>query len=233
MRYDSYLDPVNHTVKASFAHPDQGRVDTRASREALAGKTGAEIIKDYNGSPVLSAFTPVNIGDTVWALIAEIDEVEAFAAVNLLKKIVGGVGLLGVLGIVAVALLVTRSITNPIKKVVQFAELIRRGDLTERNRLDRGDEIGKLASAFDSMADGLEGKADLARKIADGNLTCRVELASDRDSLGLTLCHMVAHLNEVLSMINEAAIQVAVGAGQVSDSSQSLSQGASEQAASL
>ncbi|MCK5232445.1 MAG: cache domain-containing protein, partial [Desulfobulbaceae bacterium] len=49
MRSDSYLDPVNHTVKASFANPSKGSVDTEASREALAGNKGKKIIIDYNG----------------------------------------------------------------------------------------------------------------------------------------------------------------------------------------
>ncbi len=34
MRSDSLLDPA-HTIKASFANPEKGRVDTEASREAL------------------------------------------------------------------------------------------------------------------------------------------------------------------------------------------------------
>ena len=38
MRSDSFLDPANHSVKASFAHPEKGMVDTVAAKEALAGK---------------------------------------------------------------------------------------------------------------------------------------------------------------------------------------------------
>ncbi|MCF6149843.1 MAG: hypothetical protein E3K37_14405 [Candidatus Kuenenia sp.] len=82
MRSDSYLDPNNHTVKASFANPAKGKVDTEASRDALAGNTGSRIIIDYNGNPVLSSYTPIKVGDTTWALLAEIDKAEAFAAVN-------------------------------------------------------------------------------------------------------------------------------------------------------
>jgi methyl-accepting chemotaxis protein len=62
MRSDSFLDPANHSVKASFADPAKGKVDTEAAREALSGKTGAKIIIDYNGNPVLSAFAPVTLG---------------------------------------------------------------------------------------------------------------------------------------------------------------------------
>ena len=34
MRSDSFLDPKNHTVEASFARPETGKVDTEASRAA-------------------------------------------------------------------------------------------------------------------------------------------------------------------------------------------------------
>ena len=93
MRSDSFLDTVNHTVEASFANPDKGSVDTEASREALAGATDVKIIIDYNGNPVLSAYTPIKVADTTWALIAEIDEAEAFAAVKALKWLISVVAI--------------------------------------------------------------------------------------------------------------------------------------------
>jgi methyl-accepting chemotaxis protein len=64
MRSDSYLDPKHHSVVASFADPAKGKVETVAAKKALAGETGAEIVIDYNGNPVLSAFTPVTVGGT-------------------------------------------------------------------------------------------------------------------------------------------------------------------------
>lgn len=78
MRSDSFLDQVNHTVVASFSNPDEGMVDTEAANDALAGQTGSAIIIDYNGNPVLSAYSPIEIGGTTWAILAEIDVAEAF-----------------------------------------------------------------------------------------------------------------------------------------------------------
>ncbi len=78
MRSDSYLDPKHHTVVASFKNPEKGKVGTKASTAALKGKTGAEIIIDYNGNPVLSAYTPVKLSGLTWGLLAEIDVAEAF-----------------------------------------------------------------------------------------------------------------------------------------------------------
>ena len=77
-----------------------------------------KIIMDYNGNPVLSAFAPLKIGNTTWALIAEIDESEAFASVNHLKWLMGIIAIIGMLAIITVALLITRSITKPINRII-------------------------------------------------------------------------------------------------------------------
>ena len=123
MRSDSFLDQKNHTVVASFANPDKGSVDTEAAREGLAGKTDTEIIIDYNGNPVLSAFTPLDIYGVRWVLLAEIDEAEAFASIDLMDWIMLGFGGGAVVILLLLAPLLTRSITNsvigPIRKVIE------------------------------------------------------------------------------------------------------------------
>jgi len=118
MRSDSYLDPKNHSVIASFADPANGSVNTEASRKALAGDTDTRIIIDYNGNPVLSAYTPLAVGGLKWALLAEVDKAEAFAAVRTLQYLIGIVGIIGAAAIIGLALLITRSITGPINRVV-------------------------------------------------------------------------------------------------------------------
>ncbi|SHO53885.1 methyl-accepting chemotaxis protein, partial [Desulfopila aestuarii] len=82
MRSDSFLDPVNHSVKTSFANPSKGRVDTEAVRWALAGEDRSDVIKDYNGNPVLSVAAPITIIDLTWIMVAEIDVAEAFSPVD-------------------------------------------------------------------------------------------------------------------------------------------------------
>ncbi len=119
MRSDSFLDPTNHTVKASFANQANGSVDTEGAREALAGKTDTKIIIDYNGNPVLSAYTPIKVGDTTWALLAEVDKAEAFAAVDMLRWVIYIIAGIGVGAIIAIAIWITRSITKPVNKVIQ------------------------------------------------------------------------------------------------------------------
>lgn len=119
MRSDSFLDSEGRSIQASFAGTVEANgVRTEASQAALQGETGSGEIMDYNGNPVLSAYTPVQFGNIDWALLAEIDRKEAFAAITQLRVAMIGVALLVGLVVVVVALWIARSIARPIMEMV-------------------------------------------------------------------------------------------------------------------
>ncbi len=152
MRSDSYLDPTNRSVLASFANPNKGKVDTEATREALAGKSGTRGLLDYNGKPVLSSFTPVTILGTTWALMAEIDEAEAFAAVTNLQRVMMIIGVIVIIAIVIAALLIARTISRPVQRVADTVTRIAdERDLTLSVPVDSQDEIGVMSERFNDM----------------------------------------------------------------------------------
>lgn len=134
MRSDSYLDPHNHSVKASFAGSiKQNGVETKASSAALAGLSNTEVIIDYNGNPVLSAYAPFRVFDITWALIAEMDEAEVMEPIYRVLWTC-----LSVFGVVAVCIAIiahslTRSVLLPIggepKAMRAIATTIANGDL--------------------------------------------------------------------------------------------------------
>lgn len=156
MRSDSYLDPDSHTVAASFADPVKGKVDTQASRDVLSGNTNKEIIIDYNGNTVLSAYTPIKVGDTNWGLLVEIDQAEAFSAIWSIKIDIAVIAAIAGALIVLIAVLLARSITVPIKKGVDMAQKMSKGDLTQRLDIAQEDEIGVLAKALNLMSSNLQ-----------------------------------------------------------------------------
>jgi len=118
MRSDSYLDKTNRSVKASFADPSKGSVNTEAVKEAFEGKSGEKIIEDYKGNDVLAAYTSISLESFNWALLAEIDAKEAFASVRTMWWVIGLVGLVGIITIVFLAVWVANSITNAIGNVI-------------------------------------------------------------------------------------------------------------------
>ena len=203
MRSDSFLDTVNHTVIASFKNPTKGNVDTDGSKAALTGESAEKVILDYNGSSVLSAYSPLNVFGIRWAILAEIDESEAFSTLSMWDKYANKLGLVGwglvMAGIIAVviaiiALILAGTIAAPLVQGVKFAKIIAGGDFTKTINLERKDEIGTLI-----------------------------------DSLN----HMRLKLNDVMVSISQASEQVASSSEELSASSQNLANAATEQAASL
>lgn len=167
MRSDSYLDPVNHSVIGSFANPDLGNVDSDATKAALAGETGSKIVIDYNGNPVLSAYTPLEVFGTQWALMSEIDEAEAFAPVNNLMTIMGVVAIIGLLAIIGFAWVISRSISRPILALSGlFSKLGDTGDFSIRSdNTDSKDEIGEMATIVNQHLATLQGAINEANEV--------------------------------------------------------------------
>ena len=77
MRSDSYLNPTDYSVKASFS--SKNKVTTKAVNQALSGTPGTQVIMDYNNNPVVSSWDYVELASGVrWAIISELDVAEAF-----------------------------------------------------------------------------------------------------------------------------------------------------------
>ncbi len=241
MRSDSYLDPENHSVQASFARPATGKVDTEAANSALAGDSDAKIITDYNGNPVLSAYSPVEVYDTQWALMSEIDEAEVRAPINALTMFILISALVMIIIAIIAAVLFARTISKPILLLVAGAQNLAVGDINlssvNHDQFDkiktRSDELGVIGDSFSSVIDYQTEKADIAQKIANKNLQVQASVSSEQDTLGKSFKEMVESLNDLLSQVNVAVEQVSNGSDQVSQASQNLSQGATEQASSL
>lgn len=148
-------------------------------------------------------------------------------------------GLMGLIVIgMFIALILSRkisgAISKPLEEFVSGANQIALGRVdVDLTHIDSKDETGRLAAAFTEMLAGIRGQVDAAGKISDGDFTQVVPLRSDEDTLGLALQKIQGDLDETLKIINASAVQVNVGAGQVSSAAQSLASGATEQAATV
>jgi methyl-accepting chemotaxis protein len=129
--------------------------------------------------------------------------------------------------------LIVRSIVRPLGTVVDAIDELSEGRFERRLEISEGSEIGHLATAFNRMADGLAAKAELTRRMAEGDLTVQVAVASERDEFGRALQEMVDGFGRIMGSLSEVSDRIATGAGEVAAASQSLSQGATEQASSL
>jgi len=136
----------------------------------------------------------------------KVDRSEAFAAINQLYAVVAVVVGIVIVLVVVASLMLAGSITRPIVELTGVAEAVSAGDLTKRSGIDRNDEVGTLAHAFDRMTDDLVSEREgLERKVEDRT----AELA--RSNLELDgYAHTVSHdLRGPLASIELAASMLA------------------------
>ncbi len=213
---------------------------------------------------------------------------QAAAATARQSKLVAAIALaMGIILAVLLGILISRSITGPIRRAIEVLEKISLGDTSETlplgkpvncsaakkcgktdcpsygkedpcwvtsgsmavikacPRAKKGQdcrscelfgaktELEELGSIITALSNNLEKREHLALAIAEGDLTREVEIASDKDALGQALKIMRDSLVDIIGQVKTAGVQIASGSAQVSDSSQSLSQGATESASSL
>ncbi len=232
MRSDSYLYPDHHTVVTSFEDPRKGKVDTKASREALAGTTGNKIIQSYNNIPVLSSYTPLTIADKTWALIAEIEENEIIQPIEVLTKSIIVTSIISALIVALIALIVANGIAKPLIHVAVLIKDLAKGDLSAKLDINQKDEIGLLADSMKLMVENQAKTAAIIEKIAEGDLMIEFRPLSSKDVLGISMRNMVKRFRKIVSQVTMVAQNVAAGSTELSSTSEIVAQGSSEQAAS-
>jgi len=127
-----------------------------------------------------------------------------------------------------------RSISQPMEKTVKMIDEMEQGHLSSRLNMDRGDEIGRMAKTMDRFADSLQHEiVDSVQKLAAGNLQFDINPRDSQDEVRGALKKLEIDLNDIMGTIQASGQQIAAGSTNVADFSQSLSQGATESAASL
>jgi methyl-accepting chemotaxis protein len=143
-------------IEASGTTIGLQRINTETAQKAVAGNTGEQIVDDYRGVAVLSAYSPVKMSGLNWGILAEIDKAEAFHAVGVLGTDIMETSLAVVLvmGLVAsaVAFYFAMKIVKPVCYLANaIGEIERNSDLTRRLDHVTSDEIGNIADAVNGM----------------------------------------------------------------------------------
>ncbi|WP_025027380.1 methyl-accepting chemotaxis protein [Caldalkalibacillus mannanilyticus] len=151
---ETYLVGPNQLMRSDSRFVEEStigklKIDTIATREALAGISDTKTIDDYRGVPVLSSYAPLQIEGLQWAIMAEMDEAEAFQSVYAQQITIAGVVIIAIILVIIASILFAKNLVRPInllrRELNELAE--RGGDLTKEIQIDTKDEIGELAAA--------------------------------------------------------------------------------------
>jgi methyl-accepting chemotaxis protein len=233
MRSDSYLDPEGHSVVASFKNPSVGRVDTDASREALDGKQDTRVITDYNGNPVLSSFSPLKIFNTTWAIIAEIDEEEAFAPVVGLRNAMLIAGLIVLSLVVASTLFILRrELLQPLGSIQSFADEVAHGNLQAKAQGTFKAEIGQVHTAITIMVENLKEKmaeADAKSKEAEEQAGRARAALAESEEQQRKVATLLARMKDIAEQANVISERVSSASEELTAQVDQVSSGATIQ----
>jgi len=182
MRSDSFLDPKGHSLQASFANPQTGKAKTVASVNAHAGKINTEIVIDYNGNPVLSAYGSVKIGqDITWAILSEIDEAEVLIVPNALRNEIVMVAVVLVLIVsFLIYLIINKGVIAPLTAfqngLLDFFKYLNREnpDVQLLNNLSN-DEIGTMSKVVNENITKTKSGIEEDRKVIDDTVAVLAE----------------------------------------------------------
>ena len=209
MRSDAYRDGERRSVSASFRNPEAGTVATESVAGGLAGEEGTATIASYHGGTVLSAFAPVDILGTRWAIVAEMERDEAFASIAELEAVasasrntllgwIGGLLAFSVVSIVVFGRGITGALKRPINEMLRSIDSAANGDLTDPPRVNSEDEIGRMAARFGDLL------ATLRENLSEIK-TQGVQLSGSSSELSNVAGEMAAEIAQMNSQANNVA----------------------------
>lgn len=211
-------------------------IQSAAVSDALRGNTGTTTYLNHRGLNSLGAYAPLDVFGLKWAIVARIDEAEAFAPITALLRnlLLIGVALLGAALVVSwlFSSRLARSVNGPIGQLLGTVQKLSAGDLDARTGLVANDELGELGSALDGLLDDrVQTLAAAARenellnqsvieimqavsRLSSRDLTVRVPVTTDvtgaiSDALNL----MTSQTAQVLTNVDDIS-------GKVADASQ-------------
>lgn len=150
--------------------------------------------------------------------------IRVFAGVSGLAALVG----------IAIVLFLNRAIASPLTDLSKAASQIATGDLSVNVSANhRGDEVGVLQRNFARMTQSLGTTADVARRIADGDLRVSVTPQSERDVLGTAFSTMVDKLRRTTAEISDGVNVLATSASEISTSTTQVAASAVETASAI
>jgi len=120
--------------------------------------------KDAKGQAVIAKAQP--IGSSSWLVLVEFSEQTMSEGASRFLKWIIIIGLLLIAAGIIIARVMSYSITRPLQQLTHAAEAISKGDYSSTVKVERNDELGKLAEAFNIMAGEIQAtQSDLENKV--------------------------------------------------------------------
>jgi len=211
----STADLIDKTNTSILLQP----ADSIGAKAAINGKTDFEIIQDYRGVDVLSAYAPVNIHGLKWAMLSEIDQEEALQGVKQLEgEIITStiyVVLFVAVAAIIIATLIANSIIKPLNVLAKsFADLSDgEANLAVRVKKSGIAEIDDISSGFNNFIEQIHTVIGTIKDAVNRIATSGTELSVTTEQNNGVIVEQSAKLHEV----NQSLVDFSASINQISE----------------
>ena len=148
--------PLRHADDAAFRlRLPLGSGQGTAIQQAAEGTRGYGPLVDYRGVEGVGAWC--YLPSFRWGLLVKQDAAEAYALIRFQRLAIIGLSLATILGVTLAALVVARTISNPIRTAMAVAGQVAGGDLRATVDITTDDETGALLESIETMTHDLRG----------------------------------------------------------------------------
>lgn len=160
-RSSSYIDKENRDVVAAYRNKQKGRVDSKEVIKSLQGSSGSTLTTNYIGNKAIVSYGPVDILGLKWALLAQIDQDEAFQSISQLTYFTIIIVVLSIIIISILGVLIGNYISKPVirasSNLAKYTNVIRSSSQDLSNSSSMLSELAtSQASSITETAASLE-----------------------------------------------------------------------------
>ena len=166
------------------------------------------IYQTSKGKWVIGVYRNIDIVEKLgvhWALVEEIDQVEAHAVARELSSFAKLSLIITTLVVIILSIIVTRRFVNPLKILSEWAKQVGSGQLIIRDVKVPRDEVGEMKDQFIKLVISLKSMADVSQAVALGDYSKSVEIRSEADILGKSMNEMVESFKKVVKQARAIA----------------------------
>lgn len=205
------------------------RIETDGTKAAISGESGFSIFRDYRDVSVLSAYAPLEVLGQKWAILAEIDEAEAFQPIAALSQrlILAGIVIVAVIAGLAIAagLLFSDTIIKPVNALSQTIQSIELdSDLTQRIVVESNDEIGAMSEMLNRMLEKFQTSLQAVSSSVSQLASASEEMSAVSTQTSDGVARQQMETDQVAIAINEMLSTVQSVAGNASAAAASAKQ---------
>lgn len=213
-------------------HPERDLIlnlnlnDTEFGKKLYASESGTIIRYEWNGKKK-ALLGLKNDQYQYWILAAlEISDIEKEA--NSILLLIGISSAIFLVISITVLLWYLHLRFKPLQKAVEAANKISIGNMDVDLTVIHNDEIGALTKAMKQMIEGMQSRISLIESITEGDLTQKMEIQSDKDTMSISLNKMVDNLSSMMMQIDSNSKSLVDSSTDLSAVSTQLASGSEE-----